>query len=348
MILKIGNRKLDTYNDVSVGLQYDSVASVFSFSFYFDPANADHRAMFKPGNYADVTIEHEGELLITGTLLSPVFQSGPEQQLMTISGYSKTGVLEDCEIPTSAYPLQSDNLTLEQIANRCIGPFGLNLIVDPVVSDKVNSKYKKSTAGDQQSVKEYLSSLAGQKHVILSHDNKGNLLMTEANVNAAPVFDFSGGQPALNMELQFDGQRMHSNVTLIKQQTKGRKDGSNKKGNAGQAENTNPYVPVFRPRVNRQTSGEEVDTVLAARNMLSEELKGIALKIDIHGWTLGGKIIRPNTIITVQDEYLYLFEKTRWLVAAVEFKGDSESKTATLTCFLPDVFSSAAPKNIFG
>lgn len=349
MILKIGQRKLDLYNGVTVALQYDSVASGFSFDFYFEPENADHRAMFKPGAYHPVTIEHEGELLLTGTLLSPTFRSSAVRELMSVIGYSKTGVLEDCEIPPSAYPLQSNGLSLEQIAQKILKPFGLKLIVDGSVSSKAKAKYDISTASDGQSCKAYLAELAGQKHVMLTHDENGNLLLTQAKTSSAPVFDFTKGMPGVHMELSFDGQKMHSEITLIKQQTKGWKDGSHKKGNAGQAAVKNPFVPadVFRPRVNRQTSGKTVDTANASRNMLSEELQGIPVTIELDRWTLGGKLVRPNTIVTIMNPELYLFTKTRFFVASVVFHGDNNAETCTLTCVPPSVFSSETPVNFF-
>jgi prophage tail gpP-like protein len=349
MTLKIGARKLDFYNGVTVSLQYDSVASAFSFDFFFDPENADHRAMFRPGSYARVTIEHEGEFLITGTLLSQRFRSSGVSQLMSVSGYSKTGVLEDCEIPTSAYPLQSNGLTLEQITNKVIKPFGLQLVVDPSVKSVTGTSYTKSTASDSQTCKAYLAELAGQKHVMLTHDERGNLVLTRAKTGAAPIYDFVPGPPWVEMELDFDGQKMHSGITMIKQQTKGRKDGTHKKGNAGQASTSNPFVPsgVFRPRVNRQTSGQTVDTANASRNMLSDELAGIPLVINLDRWTLNNRLVRPNTIITVTNPDLYLFNKTRWFVAQVDYFGDHVSETCTLTCVLPSVFGAEAPKNIF-
>jgi len=349
MTLKIGDKKLDFYNEVAVQLNYDSVASVFSFAFYFDPENADHRAMFKPGRYAPVTVEHEGELLITGILLSTGFESAgdPPRSWVRVSGYSKTGVLEDCEIPTSAYPLQSNGLSLEQIAGKITKDFGLKVVVDSSVQSKALQKYSVSTASDSQSCKSYLAELAGQKHVMLSHTAQGELLLTEANINAAPVADFSRGMQDVRMSLDFDGQRMHSEIEMIKQQTKGRKDGTHKQGNSGQSSVTNPYVPVYRPKVNRQTSREVVDTANAARNILSDELKGLTVKIDMVGWTLGGKLAKPNTIITAMNPEVFLFKKTRLFVASVDFRGNEQSETATLTCFVPEVFGSAQPKNIF-
>jgi prophage tail gpP-like protein len=343
MELRIGTRKIEMYNQVSVTLAYDAVASSFSFAFYFDPNNADHKAIFKPGAYLPVTIDHDGERLLTGVLLSPTFKDRAEQQLATLSGYSKTGVLEDCEIPTTAYPLQSNNLSLKQIAEKCVKPFGLKVVVDAAVSSKAGTSYKVTTATNGQSVREYLATLAGQKHIILSHDAAGNLVLTQAATKAQPVYHFDGRFPALEMSLAFNGQNMHSGLTMIKQQTKGGK------GNAGQSSLSNPFVPagVVRPRINRQTSGKDVDTGYVARNMLSDELRGVALEIVLPSWTLGGKLVRPNSIITVNNPAVYCYKTTRWFIASVEYSGDNNEETAKLSCVLPSVFASETPVNIF-
>ena len=51
MELNIQNKKVEFFNDFDVVLKYDSIGSVFSFSGYFDPENADHKKLFKPGQY---------------------------------------------------------------------------------------------------------------------------------------------------------------------------------------------------------------------------------------------------------------------------------------------------------
>lgn len=346
MILKIGSRLIEQYNQAAITLNYDSVASTFAFSLYFDPDNPEHKQLFKPGQYHDVTIEHNGELLITGTMLTSGFASGPERSLVSVAGYSKTGVIEDCEIPLSAYPLQTNGLSLRQICQRVLKPFGLNLIVDPSVNSKVDAKYSQSTASDDQSVKAYIDSLARQKYVVITHDEKGNLVLTEAKVKQTPILDFNNDSRFLNMTLDFDGQQMHSEITFKKQATK------RGKGNAGQASVTNPYCKIFRPKSNRQTSGENVDTKYVARNGLSEELKSIQLVIEVDSWSLGGELIRPNNIITVVNPECYIYNKTRWFIKSVEFSGDHNSSstndgTAKLTCCLPEVFTNVTPINIF-
>ena len=346
MILKIGNRLIERYNQAAITLNYNSVASTFGFSLYFDPDNEEHKRMFKPGQYQDVTIEHNGELLITGTMLTHGFESSAQRSLVSVSGYSKTGVIEDCEIPKSAYPLQTNGLSLRQICQRVISPFGLNLIVDPVVASKVDVKYSQSTGKDDQSVKEYIDSLAKQKYVVITHDEKGNLVLTEANTRQAPIWDFSDTAKFVKMNLDFDGQQMHSEINFDKQATK------RGKGNAGQARVTNPYCKVFRPKSNRQTSGENVDTKYVARNGLSEELKAVELSIELDSWSLGGKLIRPNNIVTVINPESYIYKKTRWFISSVEFSGDTNSSeindgTAKITCCLPEVFTNDTPVNIF-
>src|ERR1035437_732740 len=105
MELRVGNRIISKYNQVSVSLKYDSVGDTFAYVIYFDPANSDDRKTFIPGNYLPCTITHNGELLITGVLLSNGFSSSSVKELMRVGGYSKSGVLDDCQVPLSAYPV---------------------------------------------------------------------------------------------------------------------------------------------------------------------------------------------------------------------------------------------------
>lgn len=341
MILKAGNKQLSTYNDVHLQLNYEGVASAFSFVFLFDPGNAEQKDMFRPGSFTPVTIEHDGELLLTGMILASEFNSSATKQLVRVSGYSKTGVLEDCEIPVSAYPLQQNKLTLKQIAEKIIKPFGLKLVIDNSVSNEANKVIAKSTSDDNQTVRSYLTALANNRQVIVSHTAKGELLFTREQVNQAPVYHFDGSFPAINMNLFFDGQRMHDKISLIKQATK------RGKGNAGQTTISNPYVSVFRPTVKRQTSGKDVDTGMGARNILSAELKGIELTIELDRWSINGNLVKPNQVITVTNPELHIYNKAKFFIAGVTYKGNQEAQTAVLKCVLPEVYNGDTPKNIF-
>jgi len=89
-------------------------------------------------------------------------------------GYSLPGVLGDCEIPPTLYPLQSNSLSLTEIANKLISPFkdnyGLEMIVDSAVQSKMSKVFDTSTASESQSIADYLIELASQKDIVITHE----------------------------------------------------------------------------------------------------------------------------------------------------------------------------------
>src|SRR6478736_745465 len=97
MKIKINGRVIDKWANLSVSLIYNSVASTFSFDLYWNPYDKDMRDIMLPGNYQDcVIISDSGEVLITGVFHSPSFKSNSTANLVNISGYSRTGVLQEC------------------------------------------------------------------------------------------------------------------------------------------------------------------------------------------------------------------------------------------------------------
>jgi prophage tail gpP-like protein len=105
---RIRNRKITLFNKININLKYDSVASTFAIQYYF------------------------GELLLTGYVLSITFNSGPVKQMVSIGGYSLTGVLEDSDIPIAIEGMRFDNTnsSLKDIALRYLKPFGIGLVID--------------------------------------------------------------------------------------------------------------------------------------------------------------------------------------------------------------------------
>lgn len=341
---RIKNRTVQYFGKFDINLVYDSVGSDYSFDIFFDPENQDHKILCEPARYNLARLYHNGELLLTGFILSQGFTSQPQPTLNTFSGYSVPGVLEDSQIPTSAYPLENSGLTLRQIATKLLRPFQIIFEVDSAVNSLMDEKYEKTTAEATQTVKEYLQSLASQKDIIISHTPTGHLLFTKAKTDLKPIFNFDGNLPGTTFSLTFNGGMMHNQITVIKEADK---DG----GNAGEYTILNPYVPVnttaFRPKVVVQTSGNSNDTKKTARNLLGEELKNIILTITTDRWLIDNKVIKPNQIISVQNPDLFLYEKTNFFIQSVNLNGDPEKTIATLTCVLPECFNGNTPQNIF-
>ncbi len=355
MNLKINHRlgvvDVTYFNNFTLNLKYDSIASTFGVEFYFDPKNKQHAELACVSHYHECILQHNGETLITGYIISQSFMSQSKKQLVQLGGYSKAGVLEDCEIPTNLYPLQSDGLTLKEIATKLIAPFKLGLVIDGVsikesnqkftLEEKLDKSIPKTNAKESENIKSYLTALATQRNIILSHDTKGNLLFTEAKTNQKPIFHVENGVIATTIKMTFNGQGIHSQIEAIKQA-----DSSG--GSSGYAIVYNPYCPiVFRPKVITQSSGDTNTIEEFANNALAAELKNITVTITTDRWEIDGKLIKPNNTITIYSPENYIYKKTKFFIESVSFTGNQKEQIATLICVLPCVYDRTVPQNIF-
>jgi prophage tail gpP-like protein len=144
---RIRNRSISLFNKVRINLKFDSVASTFSFEYYFNPNNNEHKELSCIGHYHICKITHNGETLLTGYVLSIAFNGGAVRQMVSIGGYSLPGVLEDCDIPIAieGMSLQNTDKSLKDIALRYIKPFGLGLIIDESVVIAANNSISDET-----------------------------------------------------------------------------------------------------------------------------------------------------------------------------------------------------------
>lgn len=349
MDLKISHRlaipqKFEHYNSVNVVLKHDAVGSVFSFDVRFDPQDQKQAELFATSHFHEAIVSHNGETLITGFIINQKFKSSAKKYPTTLAGYSKPGTLEDCDVPPELYPLQVDGLNLKQIAEKICAPYRINVKVDDSASSIVNKSIDSTTMDEATNVKEVLTKIATQRKIIVTHNEFGDLLFTKANTTSVPLFNVNEGLIGYDMELVFDGQKLHSHITVMKEADS---DG----GNSGEITIRNPYVPVaytYRHKVYKQTSGDDGTLQDFARQCLQAELKGsIRLIVKTNTWTVNGKIIRPNNTITVEDPELYLYKKTTWFIEEVSFEGTEEKQVTTITCVLPCCYDDSEIKNIF-
>lgn len=363
---RIRNREIQFFNSFKLSLKYNSVASTFSFDFLFDPDIIEQKEVACIGHYHICTVRHLGQVLLTGIVLSEGFNSSPVRSLTAIGGYSLTGPLEDCSIPTNSsidaalsrgnlkirsgnpkpyVPLQFDGLSLRAIATQILAPFKIIMVVDPAVSAKMDEVFTETNAEPKDTVKHYLTELCTQKGINLTHDELGRLHFTRVRTDLKPIleFDVPTGQclPGTNMKLVFNGQAMHSQITVMAQ-------ADDDSANASESTVNNPYVyTIFRPKTIIQSSGTDVDTVLAAKNARAEELKGLSLTITIDRWDINGKIIKPNNLVRVRNPDIYLFNKSNWFIESIDYAGDQKQMTAVLHCVLPSVYDGSEPEYLF-
>lgn len=363
---RIRNRKVEKFNKVNINLKYNSIASPFAFDFYFDPDVIELKEMACIGHYHICELRHEGELITTGQMLSIGFEHSSIRHMVSIGGYSSPGILEDCQIPSNdaidkaiangnlkiksgdpkpyCYPLQMDNLSLAEIAQRLLAPFKIGIHIDTSVASLMNEKFAETTADNKDTIKHYLTTLATQKGIVMTHNAKGQLVFTKSNPTQNPVHYLDvpkEGIPGVKLSLRFNGQGMNSQITVMKQ-------ADADTDNAGESTVNNPYVPfIFRPATVIQSSGTDIDTDLAAKNSLRDQLRNLAVVIEMDRWTINGKIIRPGTVWSVRDPEIYLFKRTNLFIEEVQLEGTQKEQVAKLHCVITSVYDGTDPTYLF-
>ena len=371
MKARINNKSYIHFESFQIDSSLDAVASTFSLTALWEIDNLEHRNLFRPLSYNKIEIfDDDDKLQLTGTILNHDFYAHATTDLIELSGYSLPGVIEDCNIPYSMYPLESLKMNLREIAEKLIKPFGLNLIVDQSASREVNLVYAKTSLEPQDSIKDYLSKLASQRNIIISHDENGHLRMFKPNINGDIKMIFND-QNSINLGLTVNGQGMHNVMTILRQPKAKKKKTEKRKpkqvidyfdddGNQiAPIKKTkmvkrkpkplffdtlnNEMVKSFRPSVRKMTEGEDVSTEAAVRNYMADEMKNITFVIDLNRW----ENLKFGDMIELESKRLFLNKKIRLMISSIS-KGQSASeKTMSILAVLPESYTGDEPKNIF-
>jgi prophage tail gpP-like protein len=318
----INNKEFFHFSSYSISLKYNSIADTFSFS-------ALSNILDKVLNYDKVEIfDDNNELLITGTILNDNFKISPNPEVENFAGYSKTGILEDCNISPNNYPLQKNNLNFNELVTDLLNPFNLNFIVDSSVTEQMNKVFKQTTAKITESIAAYINRLANQRNIALSHTAKGELLFIRPNISKLPTvasFNSNTENGVFNKSITFNGQSLHSEITLMPQASEGNEDG-------GQFTIKNPFCKEFRPMVKIQTSDTGFTSKEAARKALSAEIASIKVPIKTT------QFIKPDSIVEIFIEEK-MNEPALFFVEQTDISRNANSgEIYNLTCVLKDVY----------
>ena len=353
MRVKIANKEIFFFSKGKITLKLDSIGSTFEFASHFVPNNIDHQEIFKPLQYKSVEFfNSEDKLIFTGTILNHVFRSDKDGNLVVFSGYSKCGILEDVTIPVKEYPLESNNRSLIDIANRLCGFYGIKVKTSQNTSNLANTAVKSKTglkektdlqsleaksksifgrtsASPTESIKDYLAKLCSQKNIILSHDQYGDVVLFQPEYNQKPKFFFNP-ENTISMSLSFNGQSLHSEIDIVSQPS------DDNEGVSLTDKAINTLIPIFRPTTKVLSSGDEVDTKQAAKNELASELKAIQLTVKLQGVL---DTLYPGEIVNVHNHEIYCYAYNRFMIESIDIDFDEKEDTTTLNCLIPESFT---------
>lgn len=338
--LEINGENYQFFESYSIDLRFDAIASSISFSAFFDADSPTHKKLFKPFSYNSLKVYFDSTLLLTGYIVSHTFPDSNKPEPVAVSGYSKTGVLEDCKIHQDSYPLQYANLSLLDIVKKLCKPYDIEVIYDDEVEAIVNASIVSETAKETDTVKEYLASICNQRNVVLTHNEKGQIVLTKAKAAATPIDSFTTSK-LINPTLSTNGQGMFKTATIMRQ-------AGLDEENAGQSVVENPFVSITRSTTIVQTSGDNSTIEDTAKDVLSKQLKSISFNFSLRDiFYRNGSLVLPNNVILIKNKQNYLYNYTKFFVERVTLNGNSKGNTADLKCVIPEVYTKETPINIF-
>jgi len=369
---------INFFSQIKLVLKYDALASTFQFDYLFDANRFDHLEVAGITHYHEAHVYWQSsnpsipkQRILTGLVTSQNFIDAPVPELLSIGGYSKPGLLDDCDIPVEI-PLESNGLKLSDIIKRICNAFLLKLVIktprageiiiqkppqEKNEDERAEGDVKKSTSKTSENAASYIKKLCLQKNVVLTHDEMGNVVVKTANTEGEPVLIFDADsnpqQGYQRMNLNTDGTSMFRFYSVVRQS-------DDEGGNESSITIKNPLSPVAgvpRYKVETQSSGDDITIGEAARNALSKSLKAFPLTISIVTETASTVLILPDNTIHVKNKKLNLFKMTKWFIESVEVTQTPESTTQVLTCVLPWVYNyyskgldtnkPAGPYNVF-
>jgi Mu-like prophage tail protein gpP len=333
----IDGKRFRFWDKIRINRAIDSMDTV-EFGAPFDSETPGFKETFRPFSFKTVVITVGGEPLFTGTMVAvnPVLENN--QRIVTVSGYSSPGVLNDCTSPASAFPLEFDNLGLKEIATSLAEPFGISVEFN---ADQ-GAIFERVASEPGKKVLAFLTELAKQRNLIISNTPLGKLLFLQSSEGGSPKAILrQGSAPVLSVTPFFSPQEYYSHITGIEPVIVGL-EGS--------------QFTVKNPRlagVTRPLTFETPDTLGAGVKSAVESKAGrmfgsmVSYSVRVATWRdPGGELWEPNTSVLLSAPGAMVYSEYEFVIRSIEFSRDSKTETATLNLVIPGAFNGKIPEGL--
>ncbi len=337
LTLVIDSKQYTFFTDYTIKSSIDSFDIVELTSPYFD--TDEYRSRFRPFSYKDVNVYYGNDLFMVGTLLAPQASIEPDSEVLTISIYPKCGVLNDCNMPISAYPIEFNGLNLKQIAENIASIFSIGVEFD----GNPGYPFEKVAIEPSDTPLQFLIGLAKERGFLITNNTYGDLKIWKADKGSKAIDFISAGKtPFVSCSPKFDPQIFFSEVTGL--------TGETEISSSEIYTWKNPFLTgVFRPKVIELDDSEEIDleqTVQSYAGRMFAQAGTYELKLNSHR-NRKDEYWKANTCISVFSEKSNIYTKTKFIIPSVILsRSADEGDTATLSLVLPGAYSGELPTTV--
>lgn len=315
-------RAIDTMDTVEFGAPFDAEAPGF-------------KDTFRPFSFKTVVITVGGSPLFTGTMVTvnPVIENA--RKIVSVSGYSLPGVLNDCTSPASSFPLEFDNQGLREIATALVAPFGISV---EFLADQ-GAVFERVASEPGKKVLAFLTELAKQRNLIISSSSRGKLVFLQSSESGQPVARLQqGSAPVLSVTPLFNPQEYYSHITGIEPVVVGLP--------GSQFTVKNPRLEgVTRPFTFNAPDTLDADVKAAVEAKAGRMFGNMAsYSVRVATWRdPSGNLWEPNTPIKLLAPDAMIYSEYEFTIRSIEFSRDRATETATLNLVIPGSFSGKIP-----
>jgi len=334
--LTIENERFRFWDSMNITRTLDSVSTI-EFSAPFEPDQAAFRERFRPFSYKDAKITVDGTRLFSGTMVAVRPQSQENSRSVSVSCYSVPGVLGDCTLPGSALPAEYDNLTLREIAQNVLEPFGIGLIFEGADGDR----FERVAIAAEERVWVFLSDLVRQRKKVMSSTDDGRVLITDVVQTGQPVLVARQGEagPIVSVTPAFTEQDYYSDVTGIEPVVVGTEGSIHTVKNARLTGTVRPFT--FLAKDSDGGSLPEAVEAKAARMFANM----VSYQVTLATWRdASGNLLQPNTTLKLEWPDAMIYSLYEFVIRDVVLSATDEARTATLTVVLPGAFTGEVPE----
>lgn len=334
----VDGKQFSFFSSYSIVENIDSLDS-FEFGGPFDETQKVYRDAFRPLSYNPCAVYYGGKLIFNGVMIAPASESNIDSKVLSVVGYPRCGVLNDCPMPISRYPVEFLSQNIEEISKSMASSFGIpvEFQADP------GNPFEKVAPEGEQKVLSFLTPLFKQRGILLTNNPQGGLLGWTANTGGKIVASVKEGElPFISCKPAFDPQNYYSHITGLSPTTE------DKDAESFTVENKFLVSRgVIRPFTYTVSDGKDADlsaSVNAKVGRMFGNSGAYILTVVGHRDQNGDKW-RKNTLITLLAPGGMIYRETIFVIRKISITRDAESgDTTVLNLVLPEAFTGEIPE----
>jgi prophage tail gpP-like protein len=204
----ISGKKFTGFTGYTLNLAYDSF-DTFSFQAPYDTELAEIRSAITPFAFISCEVFYHDNLLFKGILLTPDPELKGDASEITLQGYPLCGVLNDCMIPPTKYPLQCMGITMKGIADAACEPYNIPVIF----AGDIGPRFTEVSIEPTDKILDFLSRLAKQRNLLFTNNEKGQLVFFNPKTEKAFATFRESKLPLMSVKPKFNAQAFYSHIT---------------------------------------------------------------------------------------------------------------------------------------